>query len=161
VTASPGPTPYGFAFTARGTLVVTEAFRAAAGASAASSYVLRGGELVPVSRSVRTGRTALCWVALAGDGRRAFATNFDDGAVSRYAVGDDGSLSLEDATAAVVTDGRPGLRDLALSPDGRHLYVIHADSGQVFGWAVAGDGTLSSAGAWGDLPLTIAGLVVT
>jgi 6-phosphogluconolactonase len=36
--ASEGPTPYGFAFTSGGALVVTEAFRAEKGAAAASSY---------------------------------------------------------------------------------------------------------------------------
>jgi hypothetical protein len=34
--ASQGPTPYGFALTSGGTLVVTEAFRAEKGAAAAS-----------------------------------------------------------------------------------------------------------------------------
>jgi 6-phosphogluconolactonase (cycloisomerase 2 family) len=161
VTASSGPTPYGFAFTIGGTLVVTQASHGAAGASAASSYVLRGGALVPVSRSVGNDRTALCWVAVAKDGRHAFAVSFGDSAVSRYAVGGDGSLSLEDATAAVVAGGRPGLRDLALAPDGRHLYTIHADSGQIFGFTVADDGTLLPVGSWGDLPVSMAGLAVT
>src|SRR5215211_5256650 len=36
--ASEGPTPYGFAFTSGGTLIVTEAFGAQKGAAAASSY---------------------------------------------------------------------------------------------------------------------------
>src|SRR5579885_2967196 len=40
VVASSGPTPYGFALTSGGTLVVTEAFRAQKGAAAASSYVV-------------------------------------------------------------------------------------------------------------------------
>jgi DNA-binding beta-propeller fold protein YncE len=39
--ASSGPTPYGFAITSNGVLVVTEAFRAEKGAAAASSYLLR------------------------------------------------------------------------------------------------------------------------
>ena len=38
----PGPTPYGFAITAGGTLVVTEAFGAQKGAAAASSYRVDG-----------------------------------------------------------------------------------------------------------------------
>jgi 6-phosphogluconolactonase (cycloisomerase 2 family) len=38
VQPSPGPTPYGFAFTGRGGLVVTEAFGAQAGKAAVSSY---------------------------------------------------------------------------------------------------------------------------
>src|SRR5215208_7032994 len=41
--ASEGPTPYGFAFTSGGTLVVTEAFGAEKGAAAASSYAIEDG----------------------------------------------------------------------------------------------------------------------
>ncbi|MFL5990507.1 MAG: beta-propeller fold lactonase family protein, partial [Rubrobacteraceae bacterium] len=50
--ASEGPTPYGFAFTSGGTLVVTEAFRAEKGAAAASSYELVGGSLESRTPSV-------------------------------------------------------------------------------------------------------------
>jgi 6-phosphogluconolactonase len=52
------------------------------------------------------------------------------GAVLRYSIAADGSLSLEDATAGVSVDGMPGLRDEALSSDGRFLYAIDADSGR-------------------------------
>jgi 6-phosphogluconolactonase len=43
-----------------------------------------------------------------GDARRqfAFTTNFADGAVSRYAIGADGSLSVEDATAGIAAASR-------------------------------------------------------
>jgi 6-phosphogluconolactonase len=44
--ASEGPTPYGFAFTSGGTLIVTEAFGAEKGAAAASSYAIEDGSLV-------------------------------------------------------------------------------------------------------------------
>ena len=52
---SSGPTPYGFAFAAGGTLVVTEAFGAQIGKAAASSYVLDGPSATPVSRRSATG----------------------------------------------------------------------------------------------------------
>ena len=55
VSPSAGPTPYGFAF-AGDTLVVTEAFGAAKGKAAASSYRLGGEAATPVSRSVGNGR---------------------------------------------------------------------------------------------------------
>jgi 6-phosphogluconolactonase len=93
-----------------------------------------------------------------GDGRSVFTTNFADGAVSRYSIGDAGRLMLDDATAAVTVDGRPGLRDEALTADSRHLYAIDADSGSVFGWAVDEGGLLSPVGSWGGLPVTVAGL---
>ena len=78
--------------------------------------------------------------------------------MSRYAIGMDGSLSLEDAKAGITEDGRPGLRDEDLSDDGRHLYAIDADQGQVVAWTVDDRGMLTSSGSWGGLPTTIAGL---
>jgi len=155
---SSGPTPYGFAVTTAGTLVVTEAFRAEKGAAAASSYTLRDGALDPVTASVANGRSEICWAVVSGDGRFAFTTNFADGAVSAYEIGVDGSLTLRDATAGIAVDGAPGLRDADLSADGRFLYVIDADGGRVFGWSVGVDGTLSPIGAWDGIPATVAGL---
>jgi len=155
---SSGATPYGFAVASDGTLVVTEAFRAEKGAAAASSYRIESDAITPRTASVGNGRSEICWAVITQDGRYAFTTNFADGAVSRYAIGPDGSLSLEDAVAGVTEDGRPGLRDEDLSDDARFLYAIDADQGQVVAWSVAADGTLSAVGAWGGLPSTVAGL---
>ncbi|MEA2900939.1 MAG: hypothetical protein QOH36_826 [Actinomycetota bacterium] len=158
--ASAGPTPYGFAITSGGTLVVTEAFGAQKGAAAASSYTVDGTVVTPVTPSVGNGRSEICWAVVTADGSHAFTTNFADGAVSRYGIGTDGSLTLEDATAGVTVDGRTGLRDLGLTADGAFLYAVDADSGSVYGWAVDGDGSLTPAGstAAGGLPATVAGL---
>src|SRR5829696_3974782 len=57
--ASAGPTPYGFAFTSGGTLVVSEAFRAEKGAAAASSYAIVDGSLVVRTSSVGNGRSEI------------------------------------------------------------------------------------------------------
>jgi len=102
-TRSAGPTPYGFASAANGALVVTEAFGAQKGKAAASSYRLTGTAAKPVSRSVGNGRSEICWAVVSKDGRYAFTTNFADGAVSSWAIGDDGSLTLEDAVAETRT----------------------------------------------------------
>jgi 6-phosphogluconolactonase (cycloisomerase 2 family) len=155
---SQGATPYGFAISRDGTLVVTEAFRAEKGAAAASSYRVDGDSVAPRTASVGNGRSEICWAVISKDGSYAFTTNFADGAVSRYAIDMDGSLTLEDATAAITEDGRPGLRDEDLSDDGRFLYAIDADQGQVVGWSVDGSGNLSAIGSWGGHPTTIAGL---
>jgi 6-phosphogluconolactonase len=160
VSPSSGPTPYGFAF-AGSTLVVTEAFGAATGKAAASSYRLGGGEAMPVSRSIGNGRSEICWAVVTADGRYAFTTNFADGAVSRWAIAGDGSIALEDATAGLAVDGQPGLRDEDLSDDGRFLYAVDADSGRVFGWAVERDGGLAPLGSWAELPATAAGLAAS
>ena len=161
VQPSSGPTPYGFAFTRAGTLVVTEAFGAEVGRAAASSYVIRGDSIAPVSRSIGNGRSEICWAVISADDRYAFTTNFADGAVSRYAVADDGTLTLEDATAGTAVDGQTGLRDEGLSSDGGFLYAIDADTRCVFGWAVDANGSLSPIGSWDGLPATVAGLVAT
>ena len=159
--ASQGPTPYGFAFTSGGTLVVTEAFRAEKGAAAASSYAIVEGSLVPRTSSVGNGRSEICWAVVTPDDRFAFTTNFADGAVSRFAIASDGSLSLEDATAGIAVDGMPGLRDEDLSSDGRFLYAIDADSGRIYGWSVDAEGSLEPVGSWDGVPATVAGLAAS
>ena len=159
-TASSGPTPYGFTFAAGDTLVVTEAFGAAKGKAAASSYRLNGRGAEIVSESVGNGRTEICWAVPSNDGRYVFSTNFADGAVSRYAVNADGELVLEDAAAGVAVDGEPGLRDEDLTGDGRFLYAVDADGGRIFGWRVE-DGALTALGSWEGLPATVAGLAAT
>src|SRR4051794_5923096 len=159
--SSSGPTPYGFAFTRGGTIVVTEAFGAEVGRAAASSYVVRGDSITPVSRSVGNGRSEICWAVITGDDRYAFTTNFADGAVSRYAIAEDGTLALEDATAGIAVDGQAGLRDEGLSSDGRFLYAVDADRRRVFGWAVDANGSLSPVGSWDGLPATVAGLAAS
>jgi 6-phosphogluconolactonase len=161
VQASSGPTPYGFAVSGNGTLVTTEAFRAEKGAAAASSYSIAGDSVTPITASVGNGRSEICWAVVTPDDRFVFTTNFADGAVSRYAVGPDGSLTLEDATAGIAVDGQPGLRDEDLSADGRFLYAIDADGGRVFGWAVGEGGSLEPAGSWAGVPATVAGLAAS
>jgi 6-phosphogluconolactonase (cycloisomerase 2 family) len=153
-----GATPYGFAISSNGTLVVTEAFRAEKGAAAASSYRVDRDAITPVTPSVGNGRSEICWAVVSGDGRYVFTTNFADGAVSRYAIDRDGKLTLEDATAGLTEDGRAGLRDEDLSDDGRFLYAVDADQGQIVGWSVDSRGGLSMLGAWDGLPTTAAGL---
>jgi 6-phosphogluconolactonase len=153
-----GATPYGFAISPNGTLVITEAFRAEKGAAAASSYRVDGDAIVPGTASVGNGRSEICWAVITGDGRYAFTTNFADGAVSRYSIGMDGSLTLEDATAGITEDGRAGLRDEDLSDDGRFLYAIDADQGHIVAWSVDGNGNLAPVGSWGGVPMTVAGL---
>jgi 6-phosphogluconolactonase len=159
-TASAGLTPYGFVFAGRETLVVTEAFGAAKGKAAASSYRLNGRSTEVMTPSVGNGRSEVCWAVASADGRFVFTTNFADGAVSTYGVSPDGELVLVDAAAAVTDEGRPGLRDEDLTSDGRFLYAIDADAGRVVGWRVE-SGRLTPVGAWNGLPPTVAGLAAS
>ena len=157
-----GKTPYGFDFTAGGAMIVTEAFGGATGAAAASSYMVNAaGTLAPVSGSVRDTRSEVCWAAVTNDGRFAYVTNFGDGTISSYGIGDDGTLDLRNPVAGSTHLGEKGIRDEAITRDGRYLYAIDADAGQVFGWTVAGDGVLVSIGAFEGLPETVAGLAAS
>jgi 6-phosphogluconolactonase len=159
---SSGRTPYGFDFTADGTMIVTEAFGGATGAAAASSYSLGGpGGLEPVSGSVGDTRSEVCWAAVTNDGRFAYVTNFGDGTISSYEIADDGTLALRSAVAGSTRLGEKGIRDEAITRDGRYLYAIDADAQKVFGWTVRGDGELISIGAFGGVPDTVAGLAAS
>jgi 6-phosphogluconolactonase len=158
---SSGPTPYGFAFTTGGTMVVTEAFGAQTGKAAASSYVLDDGSVTSVTRSAGNGRSEICWAVISSDDRYAFTTNFADGAVSRYTIGDDGSIELDDAVAATAVEGAAGLRDEDLTADGRFLYAIDAGAQRIFGWEVGEAGSLTLVGSWEGVPRTVAGLAAS
>ena len=159
---SSGATPYGFDFTSRGAVVVTEAFGGEVGAAAASSYVFQApGRLAPVSSSVADTRSEVCWAAVTKDGRFVYVTNFGDGMISSYGIGDDGSLELLEPVAASTRLGQKGVRDEALSRDGRYLYAIDADAQKVYGWTVQGDGRLVSLGEFEGVPDTVAGLAAS
>jgi 6-phosphogluconolactonase len=159
--ASSGATPYGFDF-ANGAVIVTEAFGGEIGAAAASSYVLsERGQLAPVSASVADTRSEVCWAAVTKDGRYAYVTNFGDGTISSYSVGDDGSLTLLQSVAASTRLGEKGIRDEAITGDGRFLYALDADARRVYGWSVEDDGSLTPVGHADGLPETVAGLAAS
>lgn len=159
--ASEGSTPFGFAFSGRDRLIVSEAFGGAPDASATSSYLLSGdGAVQTVSASIPTTETAACWVAVSEDGRYAYTTNTGSGSVSGYAVGRDGTLTLLDA------DGRTGVTgpgslplDVDFSRNGRYLYVLNAGTHTISGFAFSPDGSLSSVETEGGLPAGAAGIV--
>jgi 6-phosphogluconolactonase (cycloisomerase 2 family) len=157
-----GQTPYGFALTADGSLIVSEAFGGATGEAAASCYAVSGaGELTMISGSVRDTRTEVCWVALTKDDRFAYVTNFGDGTVSCYEITADRDLKLRAPVAGSTGQGEKGIRDEAISGDGRYLYAINADTQKLCAWAVGQDGQLRSVGEFGGVPRTVAGLAAS
>ena len=155
---SSGATPYGFDFTPDGVLVVTEAFGAQVGKAAASSY---SSGLEPISTSVASGRSEVCWAAVTKDGRYVYVTNFGDGTISSYRIGGDGTIELLDPVAATTVEGSKGVRDEALTGDGRFLYALDSDARKVFGFEVRPDGSLTALGATDGLPATAAGLAAS
>ncbi len=145
--ASEGETPFGFEFSKRNTLIVSEAFGGAAGASAVSSYTFNDDNLQTVSASVPTHQTAACWLVVTGNGKYAYTTNTGSSTVTGYAVANDGSLSLLDAdgvTGHTTPGGSP--IDAALSRNSQYLYVLSGGTNTVTAFEVRADGSLTSIG---------------
>ena len=128
---SNGQTPFGFSFTPRGVLVVSEAFGGAPNASAVSSYRLRDGQLNVRSGSIGTTQSAACWIVITKNGKFAYASNTGSNNISSYRVGSAGRLTLQEAVA---TPTGAGPIDMALNKNSRFLYVLNAgsDSLEVF-----------------------------
>jgi 6-phosphogluconolactonase (cycloisomerase 2 family) len=140
--ASSGTTPFGFGFDRRGTLVVSEAFGGAAGASAVSSYHVAGdGMIGVVSASVPTTQTAACWIAISGDSRFAYTTNAGSGTVTGYRLDMDGMLTRLQTNGVTATTGT-GPGDLAFGGEGRYLYVRNNASTSISAYLQHHDGSL-------------------
>ena len=152
---SSGVTPFGFAFTQQGALIVSEAFGGGALASAVSSYNVSDGGLQVISASVPTGQTAACWIAVSKNGKFAYSTNAGSNSVSAYRVGTDGRLSLIDGAAGVSGDGPI---DASVNNNGQYLYVLNGRSHNISAFAIQADGTLLSLGTFEGLPAGSAGI---
>ncbi len=138
-----GQTPFGFAFSRTGTLVVSEAFGGAPGASTLSSYRVTGtAGLEVVSPHVATTQTAACWVVVSPDGRHAWTTNTGSGSISLYRLDARGELTLADPQATVAPGSGP--LDMGLSRGGRFLYVLNAGTGSIAGYRVDARGGLTA-----------------
>jgi 6-phosphogluconolactonase len=160
VQPSSGQTPFGFAFGKRDQLFVSEAFGSAPNASAASSYEIdHDGVLTPLSRSVGTNQTALCWVVVTPNGRFAYGTNTGSGSISGYAIDFDGGLTLlnPDGRTGVTGDGSAPI-DLALTDSGRYLFSLNSGSNSIGAFRVESDGSLTRLRFTSGLPAGANGL---
>ena len=153
-----GPTPFGFAFDKRGTLIVSEAFGGAPDASVLSSYRPSGAGWAPVSPLTATMETAACWVVVTPNGRFAFETNTGSNTVSAFQIGQDGSLTLLDADGIAATTGA-GPIDMDVSVNGRFLYTLNGAGGSISAFRIEADGDLDPLGATPGLPAGANGLV--
>jgi 6-phosphogluconolactonase (cycloisomerase 2 family) len=143
VTPSAGAVPFGFAFSPRGDLIVSEA-----GASTVSSY--RNGRVTTASLPV--GQGAACWVAIDRRGRFAYTGNAT-GSISGFEINRDGSLRALNADGLTATSPRPN--DLAFADD--YLYAINSFTGSITAYKQRTDGSLEPRpGA--DLGTSLAGL---
>ena len=154
---SSGMTPFGFSFTRRGGLVVSEAFGGAPNGSAVSSYSLRDGRLTVLSGSVPTSQTAACWIVITKNGKFAYTTNTGSNNISSYRVGRTGRLTLHEAVA---TPTGAGPIDMALNKNSRFLYVLNAGSRSIEVFQVdRGNGRLTTGTGVSGLPNGANGLV--
>ncbi len=154
---SNGQTPFGFAFTPRGVLVVSEAFGGAPNAAAVSSYRLRDGQLTVRSGSIGNTQSDACWIVITNNGKFAYASNTVSNNVSSYRLGGAGRLTLQEAVA---TPTGAGPIDMALNKNSRFLYVLTAGSRSLEVFRVdRGNGRLTPGTGVSGLPNGVNGLV--
>jgi 6-phosphogluconolactonase len=140
ITPSSGTTPFGFAISRRGHVIVSEA-----GTNSVSSYRFeRSGLLDAITPALPANQGGVCWLAVSPDARYAYTGNAS-GSISGFRVDHDGSLTALDA------DGRTAVpaaspRDLDFARNGRFLYAISPGNtttgGLVTGYRVERDGSL-------------------
>lgn len=157
--ASLGLTPFGFDFTQRGILVVSEAAGGSPAASSVSSYSLdAAADLEVITGALGTTQTAACWLIVSRTGRLAFSANTPNASISSFRIGPDGGLSLFEAQAALTGAGSAPV-SMALSAGDRFLYVRNSGTGNVGAYAVSPDGGLTYIGDYGSLPASANGIV--
>jgi 6-phosphogluconolactonase len=155
---SAGTTPFGFGFSKKGTLIVSEAFGGTADASAVSSYLLNGSALTVVSPSVHTNQTAACWIAVTGNSKYAYTTNAGSGSISGYRVASNGSMTLLNSNGQTGSIGPgSGPADAAMSVNSQFLYVLATGAHAVAAFQVGADGSLAPLGQ-APVPIGSAGI---
>jgi len=153
-TPSSGSTPFGFAVSSRGFLLVSEA-----ASSALSSYQLHAsGSPSLVTGSLLNQQAAACWAVLSKDEKFAYTANAASNSISGYRVASNGSLALLNANGlTAIADNHP--LDMAVSDDGRFLYSLNSTSKTIVGFRVGEDGSLTRVSDVGGLPAAAGGLV--
>ena len=157
--ASHGATPFGFAFSGRAKVFVTNAAGGAPNASSVSSYYVdETGATLNLADAVTANQTAACWIAITDSGRYAYASNTGSDSVTRFQIGSLGSLT---PLGNVSTGGLSGPIDSYITPGDKFLYVLNGrgDARTISAYAIAADGSLTAlAGATG-LPVGSNGLI--
>jgi len=140
VTPAAGTTPFGFDFTTRGEVIVSEA-----GSASASSYAANvDGSLSVVSAAAPTQQRAPCWLIVNNSGRFAYTANAGSANITGFAIDAQGALTRL-TSSGVSGDLGAGAQplDLEMSRNGNFLYVIKNGTGTIGGFSVAGDGGLT------------------
>jgi len=131
---SAGAVPFGFSFSKRNRLYVSEA-----GTSSASSYkVYPDGDLEVISPVIANFQAGVCWLVVTENGRYAYTTNAGTGNISLYNIDRDGTISYD-----VDADAIGGVIDEALTNNSRYLYALSSGAQKIFGYQVGSDGRLT------------------
>jgi 6-phosphogluconolactonase len=140
VTPAAGNVAFGFDFTQRGQVIVSEA-----GSGSASSYNMNGdGSLSVVSAAAPTFQRAVCWLIVNNSGKFAYTANAGSATITGFAIAADGALTLlaETGVSGDLGAGATPL-DLDMSKNGNFLYVFKNGTGTIGAFSVAGDGSLT------------------
>ena len=151
---SAGQTPYGFAFSRQGELVVSEATH-----SSLSSYrLVHDGDLRLISGQVPDHQSSACWVAITGDGKFAYTANAAAHNVSGYRLGPGGTLTLF-GDGGITGTGVMKPLDMTTDRKSDFLYVLDAGGNSITAYRInGGNGSLSSLVSVGGLPVSAAGI---
>lgn len=154
VTPSAGAVPFGFAFTKRDVLVVSEA----AGSSVSSyRFADRSALPVAVTSALPNLQGAACWIAVTPNGRFAFSANAATSNVSSFSVARNGQLSLLASVAGAT--GGAGALDMVVSPSGTQLHVFASRAPQqLVSFTITSAGALLPLGSVSGVPAGSAGL---
>lgn len=133
---------FGFTYTQRDQLLVTESSGGAPGQGGLASFNVdkQTGILEVAGTNARNGHSDTCWVVNTDSGKFAFVTNSISGNISSYRVDSDGSLTLLNPNAG--NTGGTGASDQALSGNSRFLYARNSVQGTISSFRVEDDGNL-------------------
>ena len=147
VNASAGITPFGFTFTSKGILTVTEAFGGAVDGSAVSSYTINGdGTLNTITASAPTTETAACWIVATNNSKFVYATNASSASISGFGV-DKGALDLLTPGGKTGNTGA-GATDVAITSNSQFVYSLNGGAHTITGFGVSqSNGSLDANGA--------------
>jgi 6-phosphogluconolactonase len=163
VQPSVGQTPFGFAFTSDGTLIVSEAFAPGGvpvpNGSAMSSYVsAAAGVWAVVSASIPTTETAACWVVVTEDDAFTYTTNTGSNSITGYGIGTTGALTILTASGITANSGGSMPVEMALASDSEFLYVLNTGDGTIGAFSIGANGGLTAIGNVGGLPANAYGM---
>ena len=159
IVPSPAPTPFGFAFSNRKTLLVSDAGGGTNGSSITSYRLKRHVLPAIVGGPIPTHQSAACWVAVTPDGRYVYTSNAASQSISGFAVSPMGELSplaANGVTGSTAGAGNP--IDSVISSDGQFLYVLDSGKDSISTFRIANDGSLTQVATLPGLPASADGL---